>query len=192
MLHSLLQRSCLLIGVAPLVAAVLAAGCCRTPEVLDIEEPWVPAGTVELEEPADTLAYLQEALDPQRPLDPATPALAPSVGRDVRLNRIYYLLSAELRDDLPYHEFVRHWPVLETTLRNWVVRHEIQAEEPVEVANGMDARRVYLGRPGTERDQWRPLLFVLEHDPLRFPNEQIALWRLRAPELLETLTSQPE
>lgn len=162
-------------------------GCCPTPEVPDIEEPWIPAGTVEIEEPAHTVAYLQEALEPERPLDPARPEDAPAIGIDARLNRIYYLLSAKIRDELPYRAFVRNFPALEPTLREWVERKEVQAEEPVAVANGIEGRRVFLGRPGSAEEEWIELRFVLEHDPVRFPHELIAVWRLRESALLDEL-----
>ena len=163
-------------------------GCCGGPDRDRGDEPWVgnevSRAELETQQPQDVLRYLQEAIQPDRPgpLQTVTGSPAGSVDRaddapaTPRLNRIWYLLAAELRDQLTYALFAERFPIIRPTLATLLTGSYVST-----IDLQLDERT---GRPLTvdlviqEESNERRVRFVRQLDRERFPAERVSVWRL--------------
>lgn len=173
------------LGTVVVVAAEIGVGCSTTPETpadrAEAERQQIYHGELDILSGVETMKYMVEAVGFSPRIEIAVPVNedGPPPGR---LNRIFYLLSASIRDRLSYAEFVRRWPDLRP-------RFEALFRFRPGTAIGLDELESIAGRPAVEitfDGAKTGIIAIEEFDPHRFPGERLAVWRL-AGEPIEAL-----
>lgn len=103
------------------------------------------------------------------------------------VNRFYYLQEHTVRDRIPYHVLATRWDEIRPALMRGIAQAtvldvtELTDEADRKIPHGPNAI-VRIQRPDADGELIEEsLLFVLEVDPARWPNEYQPRWRVRVP-----------